>query len=315
MARVLFVEPEEYSELEISLQEQGIEYDRATRDEAKELFSRIDYDGIVGPEIGALYDDAEEEGIPYMAFDSFGTNYTDILSGRPDVDAERIDHYLNSCPDEDANLFLQLLRHDAGNDLNVAMGYIELLEEDDYNESNDRYWEVIGDKMRSIEDLLDTSRVVNNLKNGETYPTDLNNSVDSAVEDYEAVASDNDIEIDVDADENYLVNAGPLLDDMYAQLIENAINHSGGETIDINISGNERVAKVEVADDGKGIPEKLRDEIIQKGVTNGDTGNSGIGLFLFSRIADIYDITVDIGESEELGGAKFTTVIPRTDIE
>lgn len=315
MARVLFVEPEEYSDLELSLQEQGIEYDRATRDEAEELFSRIDYDGIVGPELGSLYDEAKEEGVPYMAFDSFGSSYTDILSGRPDVDAERIDHYLNSCPDEDANLFLQLLRHDAGNDLNVAMGYIELLEEDDDNKNNDRYWQVINDKMMSIEDLLDSSRVVDNLKNGETYPTNLNGSVETALDDYEAVAEENGFDIKVDSDEEYIVDAGPLLDDMYGQLIENAINHSGGETIDIDISGNERVAKVEIADDGKGIPEALRDEVVQKGVTNGDSGNSGIGLFLFSRIADLYDVTVDIGESEDLGGAKFTTVIPRTDRE
>jgi len=41
MGRVLFVEPEKYPELEAKLQEEGIDYDRASSMEAQELFDRV----------------------------------------------------------------------------------------------------------------------------------------------------------------------------------------------------------------------------------------------------------------------------------
>lgn len=58
MSRVLFVEPEEYEELQIALEDEGIDYDRVSSEEAKELFQRVRYDGIVGPEDRDLYESA-----------------------------------------------------------------------------------------------------------------------------------------------------------------------------------------------------------------------------------------------------------------
>jgi signal transduction histidine kinase len=315
MARVLFVEPEDYSELEVSLQEEGIEYDRATEDEAEELFSRIDYDGVVGPEISSLYDAASEEDVPYLAFDSFGRDFTDTLSGRPEVDAQRVDHYLDNCPNGAADFFLSILRHDAGNDLNVAAGYAEILKEEDDNEDHEEYWQVIKDKLHSVEDLLETSKVVSSLSEGETQEVNLNRALEEAIHDYEAQAREEGFDIPFNYDDEYNIEAGPLLEDLYGQLIENSINHSDGSLIDVNVSGSDRFVRVDVEDDGVGIPEDQQDAVLQKGVTNGDSGNTGLGMFLASEIADRYDIHLEAGESEEHGGARFTTVIPRSDQE
>lgn len=308
MGRVLFVEPEEYPELEVQLQEEGIDYDRASSDEAQELFERIGYDGVVGPEDRELYESAVDEGVPFLAFETFSRNFTDSLSQVPDVDAQRIDHYL----DEEglkAQDYVDMLAHDIRNDVQVIEGYSELAREDPEKQE---YWNVIEEKMGSVKGLLETTDVLSSIEDGDTEDTSLNAALERAVNKYECEAADRGFDLSLESDDSYTVSAGPLLNDMYGQLIENGLNHSNGETIKISVTGNESAARVDVEDDGKGVPEGLRSDILEKGVVNGDSGNTGIGMFLVSKIAESYDISLDIGESEELGGARFTTFVPKS---
>jgi len=69
--------------------------------------------------------------------------------------------------------------------------------------------------------------------------------------------------------------------------------------------------RIEVHDDGKGIPESER-EAVFKAFTrlddsrNRDTGGYGLGLAVVSRIVELHGGSVSVGESPELGGALFT---------
>lgn len=307
MGRVLFVEPEEYPELEAQLQEEGIDYDRASSNEAQELFERIGYDGVVGPEDRELYESAVDEGVPFLAFETFSRNFTDSLSQIPDVDAQRIDHYLDE--GLKAQDYIDMLVHDIRNNLQVIEGYSELAREDPEKQE---YWNVIEEKMGSVKGLLETTDVLSSIEDGETEDTSLNAALEGAVNKYECEAADRGFNLSLESDDSYTVSAGPLLSNMYGQLIENGLNHSNGETIKISVTDNESTARVDVEDDGKGVPEGLRGDILERGAINGDSENTGIGLFLVSEIAKSYDISLDIGESEELGGARFTTFIPKS---
>ena len=69
--------------------------------------------------------------------------------------------------------------------------------------------------------------------------------------------------------------------------------------------------RIEVHDDGRGVPESER-EAVFKAFTrlddsrNRDTGGYGLGLAIVSRIADLHGGRVSVDESPELGGALFT---------
>lgn len=99
------------------------------------------------------------------------------------------------------------------------------------------------------------------------------------------------------------------LDEMLGNLIENAAKYGGGSVFVTvcakSIEGREQPGwcEVWVEDDGMGIPEEERTRIFDRGARL-DTGKpgTGLGLAIVRDVAEIYGGTVELGESEDLGG-------------
>jgi signal transduction histidine kinase len=99
------------------------------------------------------------------------------------------------------------------------------------------------------------------------------------------------------------------LDEMLGNLIENAAKYGGGSvfvTVCAPSSGKGEQpgwCEVWVEDDGMGIPEEERTRIFDRGARL-DTGKpgTGLGLAIVRDVAEIYGGTVELGESEDLGG-------------
>ncbi len=69
-----------------------------------------------------------------------------------------------------------------------------------------------------------------------------------------------------------------------------------------------------VEDDGLGIPEADRTRIFDRGVRL-DTGKpgTGLGLAIVRDVAEIYGGTVELGESDDLGGLLVRLKLPRAE--
>jgi signal transduction histidine kinase len=108
------------------------------------------------------------------------------------------------------------------------------------------------------------------------------------------------------------------LDELLGNLIENAAKYGGGSvfvTIDPDESEAPRDPKmclIWVEDDGAGIPEAERIRIFDRGVRL-DTGKpgTGLGLAIVRDVAEIYGGSVELGESEDLGGLLVELRLPR----
>lgn len=92
--------------------------------------------------------------------------------------------------------------------------------------------------------------------------------------------------------------------DRVCQLLENifrnAVEH-GGEAVTVQVGPLE--TGFYVADDGPGIPEELRDEVFDHGVTT-STDGTGYGLSIVRTIANAHGWDVTVGASDT-GGARF----------
>jgi len=103
------------------------------------------------------------------------------------------------------------------------------------------------------------------------------------------------------------------LDEILGNLVENAAKYGGGSvfvTIDAEPGSAECVILVE--DDGAGIPPGERTRIFDRGARL-DTGKpgTGLGLAIVRDVAEIYGGSVELGESEDLGGLLVRLHLPR----
>ena len=92
------------------------------------------------------------------------------------------------------------------------------------------------------------------------------------------------------------------LDEIMGNLVENAAKYGGGSVF-ITAGVQAGFVEILVEDDGMGIPEADRFRIFDRGVRL-DTGKpgTGLGLAIVRDVAEIYDGTVTLEESEDLGG-------------
>ncbi|MES2442027.1 MAG: HAMP domain-containing sensor histidine kinase [Pseudomonadota bacterium] len=92
------------------------------------------------------------------------------------------------------------------------------------------------------------------------------------------------------------------LDEILGNLVENAAKYGGGSVF-VTAGVQAGFVEIMVEDDGLGIPEADRIRIFDRGVRldSGKPG-TGLGLAIVRDVAEIYDGTVSLEESEDLGG-------------
>jgi len=107
------------------------------------------------------------------------------------------------------------------------------------------------------------------------------------------------------------------LDEILGNLIENAAKYGGGSVfVTVDVGGESGLdspsVEIWVEDDGMGIPEAERIRIFDRGARL-DTGKpgTGLGLAIVRDVAEIYGGTVELDESEDLGGLLVKLRLPR----
>ena len=103
------------------------------------------------------------------------------------------------------------------------------------------------------------------------------------------------------------------LDEILGNLIENAAKYGGGSVFVTVGNGCEPGwCEIWIEDDGVGIPAEERTRIFDRGARL-DTGKpgTGLGLAIVRDVAEIYGGTVELGESEDLGGLLVRLRLPR----
>ena len=92
------------------------------------------------------------------------------------------------------------------------------------------------------------------------------------------------------------------LDEMVGNLIENAAKYGGGRVF-VTVNTTPECVEIEVEDDGKGIPEAERATIFDRGARlDTEKPGTGLGLAIVRDVAQIYGGSVQLEESEDLGG-------------
>ncbi|MDO9488119.1 MAG: ATP-binding protein [Sphingomonadaceae bacterium] len=127
----------------------------------------------------------------------------------------------------------------------------------------------------------------------------------------ERIHGQRDIVIDISGNQD-LAFCGERqdLEEMLGNLLDNAAKYGGGRVfVSVErVGGN---VAITVEDDGPGIPAPARAELFQRGARL-DTSKpgTGLGLAIVRDVAEIYGGSVELGESEDLGGLSVTLRLP-----
>ncbi|KQM62155.1 MULTISPECIES: sensor histidine kinase [unclassified Sphingomonas] len=111
------------------------------------------------------------------------------------------------------------------------------------------------------------------------------------------------VRIDVDGKKDLIARIERQdLDEILGNLVENAAKYGGGSVF-VTVRADAGFVELLVEDDGRGIPEADRLRIFDRGVRldSGKPG-TGLGLAIVRDVAEIYEGTASLEESEDLGG-------------
>jgi len=196
-----------------------------------------------------------------------------------------------------------LLRHDVRNKAQIVQGYLELLQDYDLPEEAEDYVRKAGKGIGDSMDLIEKVRTLRDIKREEEAEgISLSSVIKNVISERESQAQEKGIEIECEGI-GCKVLGGSLLEELFSSLVENSIQHSGGNKIRITSQEKENECVITVEDDGRGISDEDKEKIFERGFKSGDTGGSGLGMYLVKEIAENYGGSIEVKDSE-MGGAR-----------
>ena len=106
------------------------------------------------------------------------------------------------------------------------------------------------------------------------------------------------------------------LDEILGNLIENAAKYGGGSVfVTVDPAPDEALCSIWIEDDGAGIPEDQRGDLFARGARlDTNKPGTGLGLAIVRDVTRIYGGSVELDESEDLGGLLVRLKLPRAPV-
>ena len=220
-----------------------------------------------------------------------------------------------------AEFYLDLLSHDIGNLHQGISSYTQIAQKIG---TEDKY---MGKMIDNIAELTERSQnLVKNVKllsrieymEHEMEPIDLAEVIEESIGIAKNMFSGDDIVIKFNKpDEPVVINAEPIIQNIFVNLIHNGVKAQMGDVVKLDISlgfdknGNETV--IEISDHGPGIPKQIRKDIFKRREQSTKEYRTGIGLSLVSELVERYSGIIEVRdrvEGDPTKGAKFVLRFP-----
>ena len=175
-------------------------------------------------------------------------------------------------------LINKILRHDLANDLVVIKSAVGL-----YRDTPEEG--LIGEISSRSEKCLDLIRSMREFEffiseHKELKVLDIRDVVNRVIDDYSSI----DFEIEGKAQ----VIGDDSLSSVIDNIVRNAVIHGKADRIAITIGRAGDMCEVRIADNGRGIPDEIKEKVFEEGFSHGDTGQTGLGLHIVEKAMNTY---------------------------
>lgn len=213
------------------------------------------------------------------------------------------------------DLFVDILRHDFLNYVNNIKLLSEILSDVDADEAKNVLERIWGNAMK-MEDMIECATKLSKVEEeGDIcfIDQDLNVIMKGVLESLEPIIKEKDMHIEFLASEEAIAWSSKIVEDIFINLVSNAIKYSpAGTAVTIAILNEGDSWKVMVADKGEGVADNVKEAIFDRFNRGGKVGikGSGLGLAIVKRVVDIHQGKVWV-EDNPGGGSIFFVTLPK----
>ncbi len=213
------------------------------------------------------------------------------------------------------DLFTDIMRHDLLNPVSVIKG-VSRLSAEDAKGKTEKDFNIIARNAEKLEDLIETAAKLSKIESRKKIffvNADLNEFIQSAINGLKPALEEKKMKLEYGAKGEYPLRASPVLEEVFYNLISNAIKYSPpGTKITVDVEDEGGHWLVSVKDEGEGVPEEYKKAIFERferGDKRGVKG-SGLGLAIVKRIVDLHLGKVWV-EDNPGGGSIFRLRLPK----
>lgn len=230
-------------------------------------------------------------------FDKSDLKLAELLISHAEESLKRIDS------DKRIKFLNSLLRHDLKNKNQIVRGYLNLIQDGNLPKND---LKLLKKAEKNTEDgikLIEKIKILSDLEEEDITNVEIGKIIKEVIENIFTEEYSDNFKIELE-DMNYKVKGGSLLNELFSNLIMNSIIHSKGDKIRISSQIGDDEIVISLEDNGKGVSEKYREKIFEKGFKKGEFSGSGLGLYLVKKISEYYGGSISVMDSD-IGGTRF----------
>jgi PAS domain S-box-containing protein len=219
------------------------------------------------------------------------------------------------------DLFTDIMRHDLLNPAGNAKGYSEILME--MEEDQDKA-HIIRSMQRNIDKLIEmietaaTFAKLESLEEIELVRMNIMGILNNVTEQFDQRLIAKNMKIEMRGSGSYHAMLNPIVEEIFANFISNAIKYSPEDTrIIIDVEDCNYDWKVNVTDFGEGIPDESKPLVFDrfKRVNKSGVKGSGLGLAIVKKIAELLGGAVGVDDNPEGKGSTFWFMIKKEHVD
>ena len=209
--------------------------------------------------------------------------------------------------------FVSNISHELKTPIASIQGFTKLLAKENLKkEEKQEYIDIIIEETTRLSNLSNNMIKLTNFENQEIVTNKKEYRLDEQIRKciimLEEKINEKNIKVELDTEEIIIKEDADLIMEVWINLLSNAIKYSKQNgNININITNENEYWKVEIKDDGLGIPEDKKERIFEKFFQvekSHSYDGSGLGLAIVKRIIDLTKGKIEV-KSEEGKGTSF----------
>jgi len=215
--------------------------------------------------------------------------------------------------------FVSNVSHELKTPIAAIQGFAKLLAQDNLSEEEKQeYIDIILEETARLSNLSSNMIKLSKFENQEIITNKkkyrLDEQLRKAIIMLEEKINKKDIKINLKSEEITIVEDEDLIMEIWINLLNNAVKYTNEKgRIDVKVNEENEFVKVEIKDNGIGIPKNKQDRIFEKfyqAEKSHSSDGSGLGLAIVKRIIDLTGGNIKI-ESEEGKGTTFVVYIKK----